>query len=96
MLKEAACYRSADAFNYFFKEIACPDDEFSWVFIADFNRAARPSKVILLIAACHATTYHHNTVAKCQCRRNFKNSFLMEELGLLPQRCNDTTKKNGG
>lgn len=81
VLKGAACYRSPDFFKFFFLEIACPDDEFNWVFIADFNKASRPGKVILLITVCHVTTYHHNTVTKCQCWRNFKNTFLMDEVG---------------
>lgn len=81
--KGAAHYRSPDLFFFFFfyLEIACPDDEFNWIFIADFNKASRPRKVILLITACHATTYHHNTVTKCQRWRNFENSFLMDEVG---------------
>lgn len=66
MLKGAARYRSPDFFKIFFLEIACPDDEFNWIFIADFNKASRPSEVILLITARHVTTYHHNTVTKCQ------------------------------
>lgn len=82
VLKGAACYRSPDFFIiFFFLEIACPDDEFNWIFIADFNKASRPSKVILLITACHVTTYHHNTVTKCQCWWNFKNSFFMDGVG---------------
>lgn len=63
----------------FFLEIACPYDEFKWIFITVFNKTSRPSKVILVITACHVTTHHHHTVTKCDCWRNFRNSFLMDE-----------------
>lgn len=95
MLKGAAHYRSPDFFIIFFLEIACLDDEFNWIFIADFNKASRPSKVILLITACHVTTYHHNTVTKCQRWRNFKNSFFYGWSGFFPWNWNVATKKSG-